>query len=115
MRIINVAQVAVVVPAVALLGMLAGCDSGTPAQSGSSPSAMSGLNASGEDASGVVESYPLPDCTGQDPSVCSYDGFDPAVHGFSFANWGGKGSIGATELIALFGKRAVCAKVDGDD
>ena len=114
MRIINVAQVAVVVPAVALLGMLAGCDSGTPAQSGSSPSAMSGLNASGEDASGVVESYPLPDCTGQDPSVCSYDGFDPAVHGFSFANWGGKGSIGATELIALFGKRAVCAKVDGD-
>ena len=37
MRIINVAQVAVVVPAVALLGMLAGCNSGTPAQSGSSP------------------------------------------------------------------------------
>ena len=103
MRVIQVAQVAVVVPAVVLLSMLAGCNSATPAQSGSSPSAMSGLNASGEDASGVVESYPLPDCTGQDPSVCSYDGFDPAVHGFSFANWGGKGSIGATELIALFG------------
>ena len=105
-RGVRVVQESVIVPAVVLLGMLAGCNSVAPEQTGSPPSARPGLNAAGVDDIGVVESYPLPDCTGQSPSVCSYDGFDPEVDGFSFANWSAEGGLGATELIALFGKRA---------
>ncbi len=64
----------------------------------------------------VVEfdgSYPIPDCTGQDSDSCTYGGFDPAVDGFSFENWGAPGDIGATELIALFGRKKVCASGSG--
>ena len=32
-----------------------------------------------------TDSFPIPDCTGQDSESCTYGGFDPAVDGFSFA------------------------------
>jgi len=102
---------AVVVPSAVLLGLLAGCSPAAPQSSLESPSTNAGLNAEREDEESFADSYPLPDCTGQDPAACSFNGFDPAVDGFSFANWGGEGQLGATELIALFGKRAACAKV----
>ena len=107
-------RTAVIVPGVVLLGLLAGCSTPAPQSSGVSTSAKPGLNEAGEGNGSFTDSYPLPDCTGQDPASCSYDGFDPAVDGFSFANWGGEGNLGATELIALFGKRAACAKVTRD-
>ena len=55
--------------------------------------------------------YMLPDCTGVDPANCVYDGFDPAVNGFSFANWAAVGTVDATSLVALFGEEAVCAEM----
>jgi len=58
----------------------------------------------------LLDSYPLPQCAGQDPASCSYDGFDPAVHGFNFPNWAQKGDLDATGMVALFGAKAVCAK-----
>ena len=95
------------VPMVVLTCVLAACGSSEPDSSGAS--ALAGANG----GSGVVgewgESYPLPDCTGQDPGSCSYDGFDPLVDGFSFANWGETGQLDATGLIALFGESEVCA------
>ena len=60
-------------------------------------------------------SYGLPDCTGQDSGSCSYDGFNPAVDGFSFENWGGAGNLGATDLIAMFGRKKVCASGTGNE
>jgi hypothetical protein len=66
--------------------------------------------------SGAVEftdSYPIPDCTGQDSESCTYGGFDPAIDGFSFANWSTPGDLGADELIALFGRKKVCASGSG--
>ena len=65
------------VPMAVLTVVLAACGSSEPDSSGAS--ALAGANG----GSGVVgewgESYPLPDCTGQDPGSCSYDGFDPLV------------------------------------
>lgn len=63
-----------------------------------------------EAAQPLQDSYPLPECAGQDPATCSYNGFDPAVHGFNFANWAEKGELDATGMVALFGAKAVCAK-----
>ena len=60
-------------------------------------------------------SYGLPDCTGQDSGSCSYAGFNPAVDGFSFENWGGAGNLGATDLIAMFGRNKVCASGSGNE
>lgn len=105
---------AVVVPSAVLLGLLAGCSPAAPQSSLASSSPIAGLNAERGDDESFADSYPLPDCTGQDPAACSYNGFDPAVDGFSFANWGGEGQLGATELIGLFGKRAACAKGRGN-
>ena len=59
--------------------------------------------------------YGLPDCTGQDSGSCSYAGFNPAVDGFSFENWGGAGNLGATDLIAMFGRKKVCASGTGNE
>ena len=56
----------------------------------------------------------LPDCTGVDPANCVYDGFDPAVNGFSFANWAAVGTVDATSLVALFGEEAVCAETTAE-
>ncbi|MFM8154670.1 MAG: hypothetical protein ACKOAF_01135 [Actinomycetes bacterium] len=73
----------------------------------------------GQEALGAAEStagedgYPLPDCTGLDPSSCAYDGFDPDVDGFGFENWGEAGNLGATEMVALFGREKVCASGTG--
>jgi hypothetical protein len=66
--------------------------------------------------SGAVDfsgSYPIPNCTGLDSASCAYEGFDPAVDGFSFENWGAPGNIGASEMIALFGRKKVCASGSG--
>ena len=96
-----------VVSAMALI--LAGCGSSTSESSGA-------LN---QQPLGAVEpanpqaGFPLPDCTGLDPASCSYDGFDPNVDGFGFENWGEVGNLGATELIALFGRKKVCASGSG--
>ena len=62
-----------------------------------------------------TDSYPVPNCTGQDSESCTYGGFDPAVDGFSFANWGTPGNLGADELIALFGRKKVCASGSGGE
>jgi hypothetical protein len=63
-----------------------------------------------------ADGYPLPNCTGQDSSSCTYGGFNPEVDGFSFANWGSEaGALGASDLIALFGRKNVCASGSGDN
>ena len=68
------------------------------------------------DAVEFADSYPLPNCTGQDSSSCTYGGFDPAVDGFSFENWGTvPGQLGASDLIALFGRKNVCASGSGNN
>lgn len=93
--------------AIALI--LAGCGSSTSESAG----------AQNQQPLGAVEpanpqaGYPLPDCTGLDPASCAYDGFDPDVDGFGFENWGEVGNLGATELIALFGRKNVCASGSG--
>ena len=97
----------VLVPMAVLTVVLAACGSSEPAASGAS--ALAGANGGSGVAGEWGESYPLPDCTGQDPATCSYDGFDPLVDGFSFANWGDTGKLDATGLIALFGESEVCA------
>ena len=97
----------VLVPMAVLTFVLAACGSGEPDSSGAS--VLAGANGGSDVVEEWGESYPLPDCTGQDPATCSYDGFDPLVDGFSFANWGETGQLGATGLIALFGKSEVCA------
>lgn len=97
----------VIVPGVVLLGLLAGCSAGGQGSTGVTP----GLNAAAE-IGDAAAGYPLPDCTNQDSAACAYTGFDPASDGFSFANWGGEGQLGASELITLFGARATCARVE---
>ena len=64
---------------------------------------------SGDDAGYDGGSYPLPGCSLDDPASCTYEGFDPSVDGFGFENWGEAGVLGATEMIALFGRKEVCA------
>ncbi|MSW81995.1 MAG: hypothetical protein F2840_12695, partial [Actinobacteria bacterium] len=98
------------VPIAVLACVLSACGSSAPEPSGASASALSGVNTGTDDAASSQDSYPLPDCTGQDPANCSYDGFDPSVDGFSFANWGETGELDATGMVALFGAKAVCAK-----
>ena len=98
------------VPIAVLACVLSACGSSAPELSGASASAMSGLNSGADDEASTQDSYPLPDCTGQDPATCSTDGFDPSVDGFSFANWGETGELDATAMVALFGAKAVCAK-----
>jgi hypothetical protein len=66
-------------------------------------------------ASESSDDYGLPDCTGQDSGSCSYAGFNPAVDGFSFENWGGAGNLGATDMIAMFGRNKVCASGSGNE
>lgn len=44
-----------------------------------------------------------------DAQLCADTGFDPATHGFSFANWGDEGTFDATNMMAMFGPDAVCA------
>ena len=99
----------VLAPMVVLACVVSACGSGAPESSAAS--ALSGANGGPGEAAASGNSYPLPDCTGQDPKTCSYDGFDPMVDGFSFANWGETGKLGATGLIALFGESKVCATV----
>ena len=99
----------VLAPMVVLACVVSACGSGAPESSAAS--ALSGANGGSGEAAASGNSYPLPDCTGQDPKTCSYDGFDPMVDGFSFANWGETGKLGATGLIALFGESKVCATV----
>jgi len=88
---------------------LAACGSSSPESAGTQSERPLGAQGSAADEAG----YPLPDCTGLDPSSCTYDGFDPDIHGFGFENWGAPGNIGATELIALFGRKKVCASGSG--
>jgi len=64
---------------------------------------------SGDDAGYDAGSYPLPGCSLDDPASCDYEGFDPSIDGFGFENWGEPGALGATEMIALFGRKEVCA------
>lgn len=94
---------------------LAGCSSApeaAPSSESLSPAAVAPPTPQAtEDAPLAAESYPLPDCTGRSEDECVYAGFDPTVDGFSFANWGGPGSIDAAGLMALFGPDAVCAEV----
>jgi hypothetical protein len=89
--------------------ILAGCGSSTSESAGAQNQQPLGAVEPANPAAG----YPLPDCTGLDPASCSYDGFDPDVDGFGFENWGEVGNLGATELIALFGRKNVCASGSG--
>ena len=100
-------RVLALAPVVVLACVLSACGSGGPE---SSVSADAIPNAVEAESSADLESYPLPDCEGKDPATCSYDGFDPMIDGFSFANWGGTGKLGATGMIALFGENEVCAQ-----
>jgi hypothetical protein len=98
------------VPIVVLACVLAACGSEAGDPSATPTPEVSELGLGQQAAQPVQESYPLPECEGQDPSTCSYDGFDPTVHGFNFANWAEKGELDATGMVALFGVKAVCAK-----
>ena len=89
--------------------IVAGCGSSTSESAGAQSQQPLGAAKSANPQAG----YPLPDCTGLDPASCSYDGFDPNVDGFGFENWGEVGNLGATELIALFGRKKVCASGSG--
>ena len=93
--------------AVALI--VAGCGSSTSDSAGTQSQQPLGAAKSASPEAG----YPLPDCTGLDPASCAYDGFDPDVDGFGFENWAVEGNLGATELIALFGRKKVCASGSG--
>ena len=104
-------RVLALAPLVALACVLSACGSEV---SESSMSAGASPNAVDAESSGDIESYPLPDCEGKDPATCSYDGFDPMIDGFSFANWGETGQLGATGMIALFGEDDVCAEVTNE-
>ena len=102
--------------AAGMAAVLAACGS-TASESSSvpEPANESALGATAGDADGYADGFPLPDCAGQDPNSCTFAGFDPTLDGFSFANWGGTGTIGATEMIALFGEKKVCAEISGDE
>ena len=94
-----------VVPALAGMLVLSACGSG------GAPAAVVLPSSNGQPAADGSGGYMLPDCTGVDPANCVYDGFDPAVNGFSFANWAAVGTVDATSLVALFGEDAVCAEI----
>ena len=64
---------------------------------------------SGDEGGYDAGSYPLPGCSLEDPASCTFEGFDPSVDGFGFENWGAPGALGATEMVALFGRDEVCA------
>ena len=64
---------------------------------------------SGDEGGYDAGSYPLPGCSLEDPASCTFEGFDPSVDGFGFENWGEPGALGATEMVALFGRDEVCA------
>ena len=89
--------------------VLVGCGSSSSDSAGT----LSEQALGAQGAENAEAGYPLPDCTGLDPASCTYDGFDPDVHGFGFENWGEVGNVGATELIALFGRKKVCASGSG--
>ena len=91
-------------PAIAAVLLLSACGSSA------APTAVVLPSSNGQPAADG-SGYLLPDCTGVDPANCVYDGFDPAVNGFSFANWAAVGTVDATSLVALFGEDAVCAEV----
>jgi len=93
----------------AMVLVVAGCGSSSPESAGSQSEQALGAPQSTNSEAG----YPLPNCTGLDPSSCMYDGFDPDVDGFGFENWADVGEIGATELVALFGRPKVCASGTG--
>ena len=104
-------RLVVLTPMVVLTCLLAACGSGVADSAGAGATSMASANGGAGDTVVSDESYALPDCTGKDVTTCSYDGFDPSVHGFSFANWGDTGTLDATGLVALFGQDAVCAEV----
>ena len=95
-----------IAPALAGILMLSACGSG------GAPEAVVLPSSNGQHA--ADGGYMLPDCTGVDPANCVYDGFDPAVNGFSFANWAAVGTVDATSLVALFGEEAVCAETTAE-
>ena len=95
-------------PAVAGILMLSACGGGA------APEAVVLPSSNGQPAADGSGGYMLPDCTGVDPANCVYDGFDPAVNGFSFANWAAVGTVDATSLVALFGEEAVCAETTAE-
>ncbi len=97
-----------VVPALAGMLILSACGSGA------APAAIVLPSSNGQPAADGSGGYMLPDCTGVDPANCVYDGFDPAVNGFSFANWAAVGTVDATSLVALFGEEAVCAETTAE-
>ena len=101
-----------IVPAVAVACLIASCGSETaPVESAPTQD----LSAEISDAGGISEGYPLPDCSDTNGEPCITNGFDPAVDGFGFANWGEPGAMGATEMIALFGRKNVCARGSADE
>jgi hypothetical protein len=94
---------------VALACVLSSCGSeSAEVQGAAEETPLTAESAEGDFSQG----YPLPDCSNT-AEPCITNGFDPAVDGFGFANWGEAGAIGATEMIALFGRKNVCASGSG--
>ena len=98
-------SLAVVIPVAAAVLLLSACGS-SGSQVGDVAPSVTASGAGGDSAN--TSTYPLPDCTGQDPTVCAQDGFDPAKDGFNFANWAAVGDLDATGMVALFGRGSVC-------
>jgi hypothetical protein len=103
-------RVTALVPVAVLACLLAACGSESADPAAAPTPEASEPKLEQEETQLLLEGYPLPECAGQDPASCSYDGFDPAVHGFNFPNWAEKGELDATGMVALFGAKAVCAK-----
>ena len=107
----SVRSVARIAPIVVLALVLAACGSDSmEAESAPTQPALEGVTEGGDFSQG----YPLPDCSAANGEPCITNGFDPARDGFGFANWGEAGSMGATEMIALFGRKNVCASGSGN-
>ena len=106
----SVRSLARIAPLVVLTCVLAACGSESTDMESAPTAAAEEKLAGGEDFS---DGYPLPDCDAASGELCITNGFDPAVDGFGFANWGESGAIGATEMIALFGRKKVCASGSG--
>ena len=106
----TVRSLARISPIVVLACVLAACGSDSPEMESAPTEASQEKEAGGGD---FTDGYPLPDCSSADGELCITNGFDPAIDGFGFANWGQPGAIGATEMIALFGRKKVCASGSG--
>lgn len=80
---------------------------------GEDSSAADGGSAAGPTAAAAFDcADAVRDGIALDPAAvgCADNGFDPLADEFGFANWGERGALDASALVAMFGPDAVCAE-----